>query len=291
MPLFIVALGVILLIVLITGFKLNAFLSLIIVSFTVALALGMPLGEIVTSVEAGLGGTLGHIALILGFGAMIGRLIADAGGAYRISMTLIDKFGKKNVQWAIAVACSFIVGIALFWDVAFILLVPIIYMISKELKISITHFGLTMAGALVVAHSFLPPHPGITAVTSEYGADIAMVLVYGIFIAIPTIVVAGVWFPKLNKKWIPSAFEKTGNAEAIGDQKPWKLEDTPGFGVSVLTAVFPIVLMFAAAFLDIFQKQLGFADNLLIEIIRFIGNAPVALLISLLLAMYTMGIC
>lgn len=289
MPLFIVALGVILLIVLITGFKLNAFLSLIIVSFAVALTLGMPLGEIVTSVEAGLGGTLGHIALILGFGAMIGRLIADAGGAYRISMTLIDKFGKKNVQWAIAVA-SFIVGIALFWDVAFILLVPIIYMISKELKISITHFGLTMAGALVVAHSFLPPHPGITAVTLEYGADIAMVLVYGIFVAIPTIVVVGVWFPKLNKKWIPSAFEKTGNAEAIGDQKPWKLEDTPGFGISVLTAVFPIVLMFAAAFLDIFQKQLGFADNLLIQIIRFIGNAPVALLISLILAMYTMGI-
>ena len=172
-------------------------------------------------------------------------------------------------------------------DVAFILLVPIIYMISKELNISITHFGLTMAGALVVAHSFLPPHPGITAVTQEYGADLAMVLVYGIIIAIPTIVVAGIWLPKkISKKWIPSAFEKTGNAEAIGDQKPWKLEETPGFGISVLTAVFPILLMFSAAFLDIFQKQLGFADNLLVVIIRFVGNAPVALLISLLLAMY-----
>ena len=289
MPLLTVALGVVLLIVLITGFKLNAFISLIIVSFIVALALGMPLGDIVSSVEAGLGGTLGHIALILGFGAMIGRLIADAGGAYRISMTLIDKFGKRNVQWAIATA-SFIVGIALFWDVAFILLVPIIYMISKELKISITQFGLTTAGALVVTHSFLPPHPGITAVTTEYGAEIAMVLVYGIAIAIPAVVVAGVWFPKVNKKWIPSAFEKTGNAEAIGDQKPWKLEDTPGFGVSVLTAIFPILLMFVAAFLDIFQKQIGFADNILIIIIRFIGDAPIALLISLLLAMYTMGI-
>ncbi|HHW38349.1 MAG TPA: gluconate permease [Bacillales bacterium] len=288
MPLLMVALGVILLIVLITGFKLNAFLSLVIVSFIVALALGMPLGEIVGSIEAGLGGTLGHIALILGFGAMIGRLIADAGGAYRISMTLIDKFGKRNVQLAIA-AASFIVGIALFWDVAFILLVPIIYMISKELKISITHFGLTMAGALVVTHSFLPPHPGITAVTLEYGADIAMVLVYGIIIAIPAIVVAGVWFPKINKKWIPSAFEKTGNAEAIGNQKPWKLEETPGFGISVLTAVFPILLMFTAAFVDLFQKQMGFANNLIVTIIRFIGNAPVALLISLLLAMYTMG--
>ncbi|WP_394234263.1 gluconate:H+ symporter [Niallia oryzisoli] len=289
MPLVTVAFGVILLIVLITGFKLNAFISLIIVSFIVALALGMPVGEIVTSVEAGLGGTLGHIALILGFGAIIGRFIADAGGAYQISMTLIDKFGKRNVQWAIA-ASSFIVGIALFWDVAFILLVPIIYMISKELKISITHFGLTLAGALVVAHSFLPPHPGITAVTQEYGADLAMVLVYGIIIAIPTIVVAGVWFPKINKKWIPSAFEKTGNSEAIGDQKVWELEETPGFGISVLTAIFPILLMFAAAFLDISQKQWGFDDNLAIVIIRFVGNAPVALLISLLLAMYTMGI-
>lgn len=289
MPLLIVALGVVLLIVLITGFKLNAFLSLIIVSFAVALALGMPLGDIVSSVEAGLGGTLGHIALILGFGAMIGRLIADAGGAYRISMTLINKFGERNVQWAIATS-SFIVGIALFWDVAFILLIPIIYMISRELKISITHFGLTMAGALVVAHSFLPPHPGITAVTLEYGADIAMVLVYGIIISIPTIVVAGIWVPKLTKKWIPGAFEKIGNTEAIGDQKPWKLEETPGFGISVLTAVFPILLMFGAAIVDILQKQLGFADNLFVIIVRFIGDAPVALLISLLLAMYTMGI-
>jgi len=289
MPLLIVALGVILLIVLITGFKLNAFISLIIVSFVVALALGMPLEDIATSVETGLGGTLGHIALILAFGAMIGRLIADAGGAYRISMTLIDKFGKRNVRWAVVTA-SFIVGISLFWDVAFILLIPIVYMISKELKISITHFGLTMAGALVVTHSFLPPHPGITAVTEEYGADIALVLVYGIVISIPTIVVAGMWFPKVNKKWIPSAFEKEGNVEALGEQKHWRIEDTPGFVISVLTAVFPILLMATSAFLDITQKEVGFSDNLLIEIIRFVGNPSVALLFSLLLAMYTMGI-
>src|SRR5699024_9026541 len=289
MPLLIAALGVILLIVIITGFNLNAFISLIIVSFIVALALGMPLEDIATSVETGLGDTLGHIALILGFGAVIGRLIADAGGAYRISMTLIDKFGKRNVQWAVLTA-SFIVGISLFWDVAFILLIPIVYMISKELKISITHFGLTMAGALVVAHSFLPPHPGITAVTEEYGADIAMVLVYGIIIAIPTIVVAGIWFLKINKKWIPSAFEKEGNEEALGEQRQWKLEDTPGFSISVLTAVFPVLLMGISAFLDIIQKEVGFADNHLIGIIRFVGNPSVALLFSLLLAVYTMGI-
>lgn len=218
MPLIIVAFGVILLIVLITGFKVNAFISLIIVSFIVALALGMPLGDIVTSVETGLGGTLGHIALILGFGAMIGRLIADAGGAYRISMTLIKKFGKKNVRWAIGTA-SFIVGISLYWDVAFILLIPIVYMISKELKMSITHLGLTVAGALVVAHSFLPPHPGITVVTEEYGADIGMVLVYGIIVTIPTIVVAGIWFPKINKKWIPNLSSSSSSSLSTRQQK------------------------------------------------------------------------
>ena len=93
-----------------------------------------------------------------------------------------------------------------------------------------------MAGALVVAHSFLLVHPGITTIIQEYGAAFAMVLVYRIIIAIPTIVVAGIWFPKVSKKWIPSAFEKTGNAEAIGDQKPWKLEETPGFGISVFNS-------------------------------------------------------
>lgn len=235
MPLLIVVFGVILLIVLITGFNLNAFISLIIVSFIVSLALGMPLEDIVVSVETGLGSTLGHIGLILGFGAVIGRLIADAGGAYRISMVLIDKFGKRNVRWAIGTA-SFIVGISLYWDVAFILLIPIVYMISKELNISITHFGLSVAGALVVTHSFLPPHPGITVVTEEYGAGIGMVLVYGIIIAFPTIVVAGIWFPNLNKKWIPSAFEKEGNTEAFGKQKQWNLEDTPGFGISIFNS-------------------------------------------------------
>ena len=152
---------------------------------------------------------------------------------------------------------SFIVGITLFWDVAFILLIPIVYMISKELKISITHFGLTLAGALVVTHSFLPPHPGITAVTEEFRADIAMVLIYGIIIAIPTIVVAGMWFPKINKKWIPSAFEKEGNTEALGEQKQWKLEDTPGFGISVLTVVFPIILMAYFSLFRCFSKRNG----------------------------------
>lgn len=132
MPLFIVGIGILALLILIMVLKLNTFISLIIVSFGVALALGMPLDEIVTTIEAGLGGTLGHLALIFGLGAMLGKLIADSGGAQRIAMTLVNKFGEKNIQWAV-VAASFIIGVALFFEVGLVLLIPIVFAISREL--------------------------------------------------------------------------------------------------------------------------------------------------------------
>ncbi|MFL6561873.1 MAG: SLC13 family permease, partial [Bacillus sp. (in: firmicutes)] len=130
MPLIIVAIGIIVLLILIMGLKLNTFISLIIVSFGVALALGMKLDDVVTTIEAGLGGTLGHLALIFGLGAMLGKLIADSGGAQRIAMTLVDKFGEKNIQWAVVVS-SFIIGIALFFEVGLVLLIPIVFAISR----------------------------------------------------------------------------------------------------------------------------------------------------------------
>lgn len=288
MPLLIVAIGVLFLIILIMGLKLNTFVSLIIASFFVALALGMPMGDIVKSIESGLGGTLGHIAIIFGFGAMLGRLIADAGGANRIAITLIDKFGEKRIQWAVLVA-SFIVGIALFLEVTIVLLIPIIFSIAKELKISIVHLGLPMVTAALATHAFLPPHPGPTAVSAEYGANIGLVLVYGIIVAIPTVLIAGIWYPKIAKKIVPTAWTREGS-ESFGVQKTFKLEETPGFGVSVFTALFPVILMALAAIIDILQPAMGFEDNMLVKLIRFIGNSSTAMLLSLLLAVYTMGI-
>lgn len=129
MPLVIVGIGIIALLILIMVFKLNTFISLIIVSFGVALVLGIPVDSIVKTIEAGLGGTLGHLALIFGLGAMLGKLIADSGGAQRIAMTLVNKFGEKNIQWAV-VAASFIIGIALFFEVGLVLLIPIVFAIS-----------------------------------------------------------------------------------------------------------------------------------------------------------------
>lgn len=289
MPLLIVAIGIILLLILITGFKLNTFVSLIIVSFIVSLALGMPLKNVVTSIEGGLGGTLGHIALIFGLGAMLGRLIADAGGAQRIAMTLINKFGEKRIQWAVVVA-SFIVGIALFFEVGLVLLIPIVFSIAKELRVSILHLGIPMAAALLATHSFLPPHPGPTVIAGEYGADIGLVLLYGIIVAIPTVILAGPLYTRVARKVVPDAFNKTGNIASLGEQKTFQLEETPAFGISVLTAMFPVLLMAISTILDMIQKETGFEGNTLIEIVRLIGNPSSAMLISLFLAFYTMGI-
>jgi len=289
MPLVIVSIGILALLVLIMGLKLNTFISLIIVSFGVALALGMPLDEIVKTIEAGLGGTLGHLALIFGLGAMLGKLIADSGGAQRIAMTLVNKFGEKNIQWAV-VAASFIIGVALFFEVGLVLLIPIVFAISRQLKVSILYLGIPMAAALSVTHGFLPPHPGPTVIAGEYGADIGEVLLYGFIIAIPTVILAGPVFTKLAKKLVPASFSKTGNIASLGEQKEFKLEDTPGFGISVFTAMLPVILMSIATIITLLQKTLGFEDNSILAAIRFIGDASTSMLISLLVAVYTMGL-
>lgn len=289
MPLVIVALGILALLVLIMGFKLNTFISLIIVSFGVALALGMPVESIVKTIENGLGGTLGHLALIFGLGAMLGRLIADSGGAQRIAMTLVNKFGEKNIQWAVVVA-SFIIGVALFFEVGLVLLIPIVFAISRELKVSILYLGIPMAAALSVTHGFLPPHPGPTVIAGEYGAAIGEVLLYGFIVSIPTVLLAGPIFTKIAKKLVPASFTKSGNIASLGEQKQFKLEDTPGFGISVFTAMLPVILMSIATIITLLQKTLGFEDNGFLAAIRFIGDASTSMLISLLVAVYTMGL-
>ena len=281
MPLVIVAIGILALLLLIMRFKLNTFISLIIVSVGVALALGMPPEKIFKTIEAGLGGTLGHLALVFGLGAMLGKLLSDSGGAQRIAMTLVKKFGEKNIQWAVVTA-SFIIGIALFFEVGLVLLIPIVFAISRELKVSILYLGISMAAALSVTHGFLPPHPGPTAIAGELHANIGEVLLYGFMIAVPTVVLAGPVFTKLAKKLVP--------IQSLGDQKVFKLEETPGFGISVFTALLPVLLMAVATIITLLQKTMGFKDNSLLATIEFIGNADTAMLISLLVAIYTMGL-
>ena len=289
MPLLTVAIGVLFLIILISRFKLNTFVSLLIVSFGVSIGLGIPLVKIVSSIETGMGGTLGHIALIFGLGAMLGKLVADSGAAQRIAMTLINKFGEKRIQWAVVVA-SFIIGIAMFFEVGLVLLIPIIFSISRELKVSPLHLGIPMLAALLATHAFLPPHPGPTAIAGAYGADIGTVLLYGIIVAIPAVILAGPVYTKIARKIVPNAFNKSGNIKSLGEQKIFKIEETPSFGISLLTAMFPVILMMLSTIISIIQKTAGISDNSFFTVISFIGNPDTAMLISLIVAFYTMGI-
>ncbi|MGR9050538.1 GntP family permease [Halobacillus faecis] len=289
MPLVMVAIGIVALLILIMGLKLNTFVSLIIVSFGVAILLGMPLEEIVGTIETGLGGTLGHLALIFGLGAMLGKLITDAGGAQRIAMTFVNKFGEKNIQWAV-VSASFVIGIALFFEVGLVLLIPIVFAISRELKVSILYLGIPMAAALSVTHGFLPPHPGPTVIAGEYGADLGEVLLYGIIISIPIVIVAGPIFTKMAQKLVPDSFTKQGDITSLGEQKKFDLEDTPKFGISVFTAMLPVILIAISTIITLIQEMAGFETNSFLSIINLIGNASTAMIISLLVAMYTMGI-
>ena len=290
MPLLIVALGIIVLLVLIMKLNVNTFISLIVVSFLIAFALGMPFNEIVGTIQAGMGSTLGGIALVFGLGAILGKLIADAGGAQRIAMTLIDKFGEKRIQWAV-VAAGFILGIALFFEVGLVLLIPIVYQISKQLRISFLWLGLPMTTALSVTHAFLPPHPGPTVIAQQYGANIGLVLLYGFIIAIPTVILAGPLFTVFARKFVPSAFEKEpeGSMASIGDAKQFKLEDTPGFGISAFTALFPVILMALSTVIALLEDTMGLEGNWFFDLVGLIGAPTTVMLLSVLLALVTMG--
>lgn len=285
MPILIVVVGVMILLFLIMKVRLNTFVSLVIVSFIVAIFLGMDLRTIVKSIEAGIGGQLGHLALVFGFGAMLGKLVSDAGGGYRIAITLINKFGRKNIQAAVVVA-SFIIGIALFFEVGLVLLIPIVYAIAKELKVSFLYLGIPMAAALNVTHGFLPPHPAPTAISVAYGANIGQVLLLGMIAAIPTTIVAGPIFNKFLMKFYPAVYQKKGNLSALGTTREFQLEQTPGFGVSVLTSLFPVILMGLATIITLIMP----GKSLTKDIINFIGEPGTAMLISLIYAIYSMGI-
>ncbi|PCR99669.1 gluconate:H(+) symporter [Lactococcus fujiensis JCM 16395] len=199
LDLFVLLVGVLILLVMIIKFKINTFVSLIVTSVLVGLGLGMPLGQIPVSIQNGIGGSLGELAIVFGFGAMLGRLIADAGGAYRIAKTLINSFGKKRIQWAIMVA-SFIIGIALFFEVGMVLLIPIVFAVALEASVPLIYLGIPMAAGLSVTHGFLPPRPAPIAISGALGANPGTVLMYGIIAAIPTVIIAGPVFTKIARK-------------------------------------------------------------------------------------------
>lgn len=279
MPLFIVICGIVLLFLLIAVFKLNAFISFIIACLVVGVFQGMELESIIQSIQKGIGSTLGFLVLILGLGAMLGKLVADSGAAQRITSRLVDSFGIKNIQWAVVLA-GFIVGIPMFYTVGFVILIPLVFTVAAATQLPLIYVGLPMLASLSVTHGFLPPHPAPTAIAGMFDASIGKTLLYGIIVAIPAIVIAGPLFSRTIKKIKATPLPEFFNPRVLTD------EEMPKMGISILTALLPVILIGFSTVLEYLLPMDFPFKSLLI----FIGNPVMAMLISVLVAMFTLGL-
>ncbi len=279
MPLLIVIFGIVLLFLLIARLKLNAFIAFIIVSLLVGVAEGMEFLKVVDSIRDGLGETLGSLVMILGFGAMLGKLVADSGAAQRITIELVHKFGKKNIQWAV-VLTGFIVGIPMFYSVGFVILVPLVFTVAATTGLPLIYVGLPMLASLSVTHGYLPPHPAPTGIAIMFNADIGKTLLYGIVVAIPAIIIAGPLFSRTIKKIEATPIKEFLNPKILTD------EEMPSTTTSILTALLPVILIGIASLVDILAPD----GSIIKEITAIIGNPVIALLLSVLVAIYTLGL-
>lgn len=281
MPLIIIAFGVLMLLILMLPLRVNGFIALILVALSVGVLEGMPVMEVIKSIKNGVGGTLGSLALIMGFGAMLGKLLADCGGAQRIATTLIATFGNKKIQWAVTLT-GFIVGFALFYEVGFVLLLPLILTIAATLGISPLYIGIPMAAALSVTHGFLPPHPGPTAIAQIFKADMGKTLLYGTIIGIPTVILAGPILTKLPFiRLINHSVE-----EGLYNTKTFTEQQMPSFRVSLITALIPVILMSIRAISEMTLNN----GHWLLPYVEFFGDPVIATLISVLIAIFTFGL-
>jgi Gnt-I system low-affinity gluconate transporter len=202
MPIFVAIAGILLLLFLVIRLKLQAFVALLLVSFLVGVAAGMPLEKVLQSIRTGMGETLGFIAVVVGLGAMFGQMLEVSGGVERLAQGLIAKLGEDKAQWALAWT-GFIVSIPIFFDVAFIIIVPLVYALTRKTGRSLLYYGIPLVAGLMVTHAFVPPTPGPIAVAELLHADLGWVILFGIIAGIPATIIAGPMFAKYLAKRIP----------------------------------------------------------------------------------------
>lgn len=279
MPLAVITLGILFLFFLILVVRLNAFIAFILVGLAIGVGQGMELNTIVQSIEKGIGNTLGFLVMILGLGAMLGKLVAESGAAQKITNGLIQLFGVQNTRSAVMLT-GFIVGVTMFYSVGFVILVPLVFTVAAATGIPLISIALPMLAALSVTHGFLPPHPAPSALAVMFKADIGKTLIYGVLVAIPAILISG---PVLTRL-IPKV--KAQPLKEFMTTKVFTEEELPGFSTSILTALLPVILIaFSTLALSFFPIE-GFWRTLLV----FIGNPVIALLITVLVGTYTLGI-
>lgn len=272
------------LILLVAVAKLNPFITLLVVSLALAVAAGMPADAIIHSFEAGLGGTLAHIAVVIALGTMLGKMMAESGGADQIAYTLIRVFGEKHVHWAMVVI-GLIVGLPAFFEVGFVLLIPIAFTVARRTRTSLVMVGLPMVAGLSVDHGLVPPHPAAMLAVTIFHADVGRTIFYALMIGIPTAIIAGPLYAKLIAPHIQLP-EENPMAEQFADHDPEVVggRALPSFGLTLFTILLPVFLMLAGSWAG---ARRGGA---LITALRLVGNDDMALLIGALFSFYALGL-
>ncbi|WP_017520907.1 GntP family permease [Pseudomonas nitroreducens] len=269
------------LILLITRFKIHPFVALIIAAGFLGLTSGMPVATIVKSFQDGFGSVLGFVGIILALGTMLGKMMAESGGADQIARTLIQAFGKQRVHWAMMLA-AFLVGIPLFFEIGFILLVPLVFIVARRSGVSLIKIGIPLLAGLSAVHGLVPPHPGPLLAIGVFGADIGKTIFYGLLVALPTAAIAGPIFGA----WIAKVIPGQPNEELVAQiaHEP-DTSNLPSFGVTLFTVLLPVFLMLLKTFADVML-----ADGHIVRAwLDMIGHPITALLLALLLSLYTFG--
>ncbi len=281
----IVLAGVTMLLLMVLKFKLSAFISLLITSIFVGIMAGMPLSGISSSIQEGMGGTLGFVATVVGLGAIFGQMLESSGGAKSLANYLLEKFGKKRASWAL-VLTGFIIGIPVFLDVGLIILIPLVYALTRDTKVSILYYAIPLLAGLAVTHAMVPPTPGPMAVSEILGVQMGWVVLFGLTVGLPVAALAGPLFGRFIAKrmYIPAPAEIL-EAESDSNDPATKL---PSFRVIALIISTPLLLILAGTFIGVGVEKEVITKSLITEIVSFIGHPFTALIIATLLSI---GLC
>jgi GntP family gluconate:H+ symporter len=285
-------LAVVALIVLIAQFKLHPFVALITVSLALGIVAGMPFGAVVKAFQDGVGTVLGFIAIVVALGTMLGKMMAESGAAARIATTLIARFGETRVHWAIMVV-AFIVGIPVFFQVGFVLLIPLVFTIARRTGLSLVKIGIPLVAGLSVVHGMMPPHPAAMLAVIAYKADTGRTIAYAILVGLPTAALAGPIFASWIAPRIALPAENPVAAQFIGGINNTggrggtggRGEEMPSFGISVFTVLLPVILMLCASAADVALD----AASPVRAAFDSIGGPIVALLVALLFSFWSLG--
>jgi Gnt-I system high-affinity gluconate transporter len=276
----IVVVSLIVLILLISYFKVDAFLAFLLVSIGAGVALGIPLERLPKAVDEGISAIMGSLTLIIALGAMLGKLVAESGAAGKIASAMADWFGTRHIQWGLMIT-GFIVGIPLFYGIGFVLLVPLIFSVVNQYKLPAVYIGLPMLAALSVTHGFLPPHPSPVALVSLFNANLGVTLLLGICLAIPAIILAGPVYAATLKRI------RTAPVTLFERKESNNRYRMPGKVNSLVSATLPVFLLILVTVIPFCFPDMGEQAS---SVMAFFGAPSVVMLIALAVATYTLGI-